>query len=68
MFTIVPFLQLAAVGVVAHAIEHKLERSGHGSRVLYVKLGTYVVCAVIALYQWRDAFRQIGYVFNIHTL
>lgn len=62
-----PFIQLAAVGVAAHLFERKIERAGHGGRVIFVRLSTYVVCSLITLYQWRDLFRLIGHVVNVHV-
>lgn len=67
MVSLVPFIQLAIVGVVSHAIERKIERAGHGGRVIYVRLATYVICGGIALYQWRIALRMLGNAFGVHV-
>lgn len=67
MVSLVPFVQLAIVGVVSHAIERKIERAGHGGRVIYVRLATYVICGGIALYQWRIALRMLGNAFGVHV-
>lgn len=67
MVSLVPFVQLAIVGVVSHAIERKIERAGHGGRVIYVRLATYVICGCIALYQWRIALRMLGNAFGVHV-
>ncbi|WP_160044726.1 hypothetical protein [Paenibacillus sp. USDA918EY] len=67
MISLIPFLQLAAVGVASHVIERKIERAGHGGRVVLVRMATYVICAGIALYQWRIALRMLGIVFGVHV-
>jgi len=67
MISIIPFAQIAAVGIASHAIERKIERTGHGGRVIYVRMATYVAYGVIALYQWRIAFRMLGIAFGIHV-
>lgn len=48
-----PFVKLGIVGVAGHALERHLERSGRPGAVLYVKIGTYVVCGLIAAVEWR---------------
>lgn len=67
MINYVPFAQLAAVGLTAHMIERKIERAGHGGRVIYVRLITYVVYAGITMYQWRDLFRYAGRLLGVHV-
>lgn len=67
MINYVPFVQMAAVGVVSHAIERKIERAGHGGRVVYVRIVTYVIYGVITMYQWRDLFRYAGRLLGVHV-
>ncbi len=67
MVSLVPFVQLAVVGVVSHAIERKVERAGHGGRVVLIRMSTYVICGCIALYQWRIALRMLGHAFGLHV-
>lgn len=67
MISLIPFIQLAAVGIASHVIENKIERAGHGGRVVYVKMATYVIYGCIALYQWRIALRMIGIAFGVHV-
>lgn len=62
-----PFIKIAAVGLVAHVIERKLERSGNGAHVLYVRIGTYVACALITWAEWGEALRRLGNVFGLHA-
>lgn len=61
-----PFVKLGIVGVAGHAMERHLERSGRPGAVLYVKLGTYVVCGLIALVEWRHFFRVLGGMFGFY--
>ncbi|MEC0239440.1 hypothetical protein P4H66_06170 [Paenibacillus dokdonensis] len=67
MISLIPFAELAGVGIVAHVVERKLERAGHGGRVVLVRMATYVICAGIALYQWRIALRMLGLAFGVHV-
>jgi hypothetical protein len=66
-FTYTPFIKLAAVGITAHVIERKLERAGHGHKVIFVRMATYVSCALIAWAEWNVALRSLGHVFGIHA-
>lgn len=61
----VPFYEVAAVGLAAHAIERKLERAGHGGRVILVRLSTYVVCALITLVEYGHVFRYVSHMFHL---
>lgn len=62
---LIPFYEVAAVGVVAHAVERKLERAGHGGRVILVRISTYVVCAIITLVEYQSVFRYVSHMFHL---
>ncbi|MGY5346524.1 hypothetical protein ACXFAU_29255 (plasmid) [Paenibacillus glucanolyticus] len=49
MISAVPFVQMAVVGVISHVIERKVERAGHGGKVVFVRLVTYVIYGVITM-------------------
>lgn len=61
-----PFVKLGIVGIVGHALERHLERSGRPGVVLYVKIGTYAVCGLIAYVEWRHFFRVLVGMFGFH--
>lgn len=61
-----PFIKLGIVGIAGHAMERHLERSGRPGAVLYVKLGTYVVCGLIALVEWSHFFKYAAGLFGYY--
>lgn len=65
MINVVPFVQMAVVGVASHMLERKVERAGHGGKVVFIRLATYVIYGVITMYQWRDLFRFAVRIFDL---
>jgi hypothetical protein len=65
MISAVPFVQMAVVGVLSHVIERKVERAGHGGKVVFIRLVTYVVYGLITMYQWRDLFHYAVRIFDL---
>lgn len=60
-----PFIKIGIVGIAGHALERHLERTGRPGAVLFVKIGTYVVCGLIALVEWHHFFRVASTLFNV---
>lgn len=65
--SMVPVVQFLAAGVVSHAIERKIERSGHGGQVIYVRIASTIVYICIGLYHFWDAMHLAGRLFDIHV-
>lgn len=65
MISAVPFVQMVVVGIASHMIERKVERAGHGGKVVFVRLVTYVIYGVITMYQWHDLFRFATRIFDL---
>jgi hypothetical protein len=62
----VPIFEMAGVGIASHVIERKLEYSGHGGRVIYLRIATYLTCGLISFYAWRELFRYAGILLGVH--
>lgn len=54
-------------GVISHAIERKIERSGHGGRVIYVRIASTIIYVCIGLYHFWDAMHLAGRLFDIRV-
>lgn len=61
-----PFVKLGIVGVIAHAFERYLERIGRPGAVVYVKIGTYVTCGIIACVEWSHFFHYAANLFGFY--
>lgn len=63
----IPFASIAAVGIVGHVIERKLERSGNAANVILIRIGSQVGYFFIALYTWKEFFKVAGQYLNVHV-
>ena len=64
---IMPLLKVFAIGVAAHVAENRLALAGHGDKVVYVKLATYVLCLGVAVLEWKELFITAGAYFDLNT-
>ncbi|MBD7967791.1 hypothetical protein H9647_06935 [Paenibacillus sp. Sa2BVA9] len=64
---IIPFAGIAAIGVVAHMIERKLEFSGNAGNVIMVKIGANLCYFLIAFATWKDFFKMAGRYLGVHV-
>lgn len=65
--SMLPVVQFLAAGMISHAIERKIERSGHGGRVIYVRIASTIVYVAIGLYHFWDGVHLLGRVFGIRV-
>ncbi|RUT48579.1 hypothetical protein EJP82_01160 [Paenibacillus anaericanus] len=63
----VPIIQFLAAGAVSHVIERNIERTGHGGRVIYVRIASTIVYISIGLYHFWDAMKLLGHLMGVHV-
>jgi hypothetical protein len=67
MIELAPIFKVLGVGVVTHFGGSILENMGQGSKVLYLKIAGYAVCAWIAFDVWWTYLQRIAAIFGVHV-
>lgn len=61
-----PVLQIAGIALGSELISKLMEETGHGGKVVFVKLISYVAGAYIALDYWWQGVRYVAHMFGVH--
>lgn len=65
MNELTPIFTILGIAGGAHLGSYLLEESGNGGYVLWVKIGAYSACAVIALREWWDLVNYVMRMFGV---
>lgn len=65
MLVLAPALKIAGIAIGSEIIGRLMEESGHGGKVVFIKIIAYVGCAYIALDFWWTGLRTIAHSFGV---
>lgn len=58
-------LKIAGIAISSEFIGRIMEDMGHGNKVVFVRIATYVACGYIAFEAWWDAIRYVAHTFGV---
>ncbi|WP_028612762.1 hypothetical protein [Paenibacillus harenae] len=65
MGILAPALQIAGIAISSEFISRLMEENGHGGKVVFVKIISYIGCAYIAFNCWWDGVRYVAHTFGV---
>ncbi|MCA0754888.1 hypothetical protein KP806_07485 [Paenibacillus sp. N4] len=65
MEVLAPVFKIAGIVIGGEVIGKLMEESGHGGKVVFVKIVSYASCAYIALHEWWDLVHYVMRSFGV---
>lgn len=65
MEVLAPILKIAGIAIGSEIVGRLMEENGHGGKVVFVKIVSYVGCAYIAMDYWWAGLRHIAHAFGV---
>lgn len=60
-----PAFKVAGIAIASEFIGRLMEDHGHGNKVVFVRIISYVACGYIAFECWWDGVRKIAHAFGV---
>lgn len=60
-----PALKVAGIAIASEFIGRLMEENGHGNKVVFVRIISYVACGLIAFDCWWGGVRGIAQAFGV---
>ncbi|MGO4371976.1 hypothetical protein AB4Z21_14525 [Paenibacillus sp. MCAF20] len=67
MEILLPAFKIAGIAIASEFVGLLMEEHGHGNKVVFVKIITYVGCAYIAMDFWWSGLRTIARAFGVYV-
>lgn len=59
-------LTVAGIAIASEFIANLMENFGHGNKVIFVKIASYMACGYVAMDFWWDGVRMVAGQFGVH--
>lgn len=60
-----PALKVAGIAIASEFVGRLMEDHGHGNKVIFIRIITYVACGAIAMEYWWEGVRHIAHAFGV---
>jgi hypothetical protein len=60
-----PAIKIAGIAIASEFVGRLMEDHGHGNKVIFVRVITYVACGMIAMEYWWQGVKYIASTFGV---
>ncbi|MFD1953753.1 hypothetical protein ACFSL6_17605 [Paenibacillus thailandensis] len=66
MGVLAPAFKVAGIAIGSEFVAMLMEENGHGNKVMFVKIASWVSCAYVALDFWWEGLRHAAAFFGVY--